>query len=552
MYSDDITPYVNSFCNNINTINGGLHLDTAKDCLCRILQMETKKALNATEQKKLDILYVDVLQGLNYAVNLETDMNVQFSAQVKSTLTNEQLIKPMRTILNTEIANYFNTNKSELDRLIKIIKLNAKARIEVNKVKTAIVNEKLNVFAEHKMKNFAPANNRGKNQYREIFLIEGDSAKGSAMLARDPDTQAVFAFRGVTLNAFKNTLADIMNNKANPEYRDLVKVLKCGIGETFNMDRLHYDKIIIMTDADIDGAGITSLICAFFVLYYPDLVKAGKVYKVLPPLYGTSDKKDKYILNKAHYSEKVLSNIKKAYKLKLPMSTHVSDSLNEDELKEFILDIKDYKDAIKYMNTRFKIESSLIERILSHIAFLQMKYFNQGSCTWHDMEKILLDVQNNSEFIQYIRDSFPELSINGLNIHGIVNGGYRTVTLSKSFFDNGREVLKTIRKYGPIVEVKEKKKDITSKCSILDFITLSESCYPDIVSRYKGLGEQDPKELKETTMNPLGRRLIQLTCSDYDRVLEQFKVLHSDEAKYAQLRKDMVNEYKIAKDDLDN
>lgn len=246
-YSNAVEPFTDSFCNFVNTIDNGDHLDGVKESICRYLAKATKDSLTEREKSKLDILWSDVQSGLNLVVNFQTNMEmIGFTGQTKQKIKSDEVLTLVKGMATDAIAKYFEENPADLKAIVSIVKLNAKARIEMNKVKSGIIKESTDIWKEHQMKNFIPANNRGK-QYKEIFIVEGDSAKGTTEAGRDPDTQAVFAIRGVSANSFKRDDKTILENV---EFRDLVKVLGCNFGPKFDISKLNYDKIIILTDAD--------------------------------------------------------------------------------------------------------------------------------------------------------------------------------------------------------------------------------------------------------------------------------------------------------------
>lgn len=247
-YSTILPEFNDSFCNLINTIDNGDHLDAVKEVLNRFLSSAAKKALTDREAAKYDITWADVQSGMNIAVNLDTDMqNLGFTGQTKQKIKSEQVYDLVKSMATRTVQKYFDEHKDVLDKLVKVIKLNAKARVEMNKIKSSVIKETTTFWDEHRMKNFVPCNNRGKSQHKELFLVEGKSAKGAAQLARDPDTQALFAFRGVSANAFKRDGTTILDNE---EFKNLTKVLGCNIGPKFDINKLKYDMIIIFTDAD--------------------------------------------------------------------------------------------------------------------------------------------------------------------------------------------------------------------------------------------------------------------------------------------------------------
>ena len=240
-----------SFCNFTKTDEGGVHVEAVEDVLCRFLQNATTDSMTDQQKEKYPVIRADVKAGLKMVVNLSTNAQVQFMGNAKNRIQNEDLKPVLKEIAKEQIEKYFSKESGKLASATKIIKQNAKARIDMQKAKVATVKNRISRFDELEIPNFIAANNTKAGQYREIFLIEGKkSAAGSMVDGRDHNTQAIFGFRGQTLNPYKTTFAKFMENE---EWKNYINVLHCGIGPTFNINKLFYDKIIISTDADIDG-----------------------------------------------------------------------------------------------------------------------------------------------------------------------------------------------------------------------------------------------------------------------------------------------------------
>jgi DNA gyrase subunit B len=239
-----------SFCNFTQTDDGGVHVESVEEVICRYFQQQTRDSLSEAQRAKTPILFQDVKAGLKLVVNLSTNAQVQFMGNAKNRIQNENLRPVLKDMTSKALTDFFANDQARLQAIIKVVKANAKARIELQKAKSVNVSKKVDTFAEYELANFIKCNNTG-NKYKELFLIEGrKSAAGSMVNGRDAATQAIFGFRGVTANAFKKSLPEIMENG---EWKQYVRVLHTGIGQSFDIRRLYYNKIIISTDADIDG-----------------------------------------------------------------------------------------------------------------------------------------------------------------------------------------------------------------------------------------------------------------------------------------------------------
>ena len=538
-YSNSIEPWIDSYCNYVNTTSGGVHLNAVKEAIWRFFMKKTNDTMSDKEKEKYKVLKVDIEEGLNLVVNIFTTMQMQFVGQTKTEISNDELFNPIKEIATEKLEKYFSDNKNKSTSIVKIIKANCKARIKASKIKTATVKETVNKFDKHKMKNYTPCNNDGK-AYKELHLCEGQSAAGSLVDGRDPDTQAFLAFRGVTANGFKRDESTILDNK---EWYEYVKLLRTQMGSKFDLSKLYFDKIIIETDSDIDGYGITSGIGAFHALYMPELVKAGKLYKAIAPLYHIDDKKHPFVRDKREYVSVYQDKIVKNYEVSLTGADGVIP-LKKNEFKDFIYDTQEYSDELIRLAKHFGVNKYLIERVA---AYLIMTYENP------DMDEIFSDSKKVIEFTEVIQKKFPEITVkSNHSIRGIVDGKFQSININNRFLKKVEDLSSVYRKYGYLLIVKEKGVTEAKEMSIGEFLDVTNKLKPRIITRYKGLGEANSQQLWDTTLNPDTRILIQLTMEDVERDLEIFEKLHGQTKKNLEDRKAMMSAYKIKREDLDN
>lgn len=474
----DAVTYYDTYCNYTNTIDGGIHQDAVERCFCNYLQNKTKATMTDNQKEKTPILWDDIRSGLCCVINLSTNAQVGFVGNAKTKIGSDTLTPYLNEIINSELDKFFSNNQSCLNEYIKIVKLNAKARVEANKVKSAVKKERVNSFTEHSMKNFIRCNNTGK-KFKELFLVEGNSASGSARNGCDPDTQAFFLFRGVVANSFKYSLSEIMQNR---ELHDLVTVMRCGIGPTFNPNKLYYDRINIFTDADIDGAYISSGMLAFFYKYYRPLIEAGKIYKVFSPLYALADKDHPYVANKAEMIELYHKKIVKNYKIRIKGEKKFMD---KHELYDFLMDTYDYREnLIRVAKDMGNVNKFLIESIIAHLVLLDVV---RGVDDYDDLKSVF----NNQKFIKTlmsnIQRKFKEIVIeDGTVVSGVVEGRYCSINVSNRFIRKNNGIIPVIDRYGYILEVEEKGKDI-KEMTIGEFLDDATKYSLKIKTRFKGL-----------------------------------------------------------------
>ena len=541
-----------SFCNFTQTDDGGVHLDSVEEVFCRYFQQQTKDSLSESQKSKMQILFQDVKAGLKLVVNLSTNAQVEFMGNAKNRIQNENLKPVLKDMTQELLTEYFANDSAKLQAIIKVIKANAKARIDLQKAKSVNVSKKIDNFADMELSNFIKCNNTG-NAYKELFLIEGrKSAAGSMVNGRDPNTQAIFGFRGVTANAFKKSLAEIMENG---EWKQYVRVLHTGIGGSFDIRRLYYDKIIISTDADIDGYGIGVGIAGFHVRYMPEIIETGHLYKVYPPLYRIADKDNPFVGSKVELAKLCMKKVVKVYSVR--MNTRNSDYMDKDSLWKYLYDTIDYLQNINELYDFYKINPGLIEIVIAALVIFggiskERLYLPDTNVNSYKLYDEKLSEQNFiRDFMGFIQKRYPEVKLENGVIKGVVNGGVIRLHLNQRFVTRVSDLVPVIQKYGYEIYVKEKGVE-ERKLTNMEFLDNTSKLTPKIISRFKGLGEADADQLWETTLNPENRSLVQLTFDDIERDIEIFNKLKSDKPVYQKQRKEMFEGYKIRRDDLDN
>ena len=288
-YNTGYNENILSFVNDINTKEGGTHLEGFKTALTRVMNAFLQN--NAKLQKKLDkeekLTGEDVRAGLTAVISCKVP-EPQFEGQTKTKLGNSEVRGIVDSLVNEQLTFFFEQNPRVIEQLLEKVVSEATARIAARKAKD-------NARRKTGMDSFGLpgklADCSSKNPEEcEVYIVEGDSAGGSAKQGRDPRIQAILPLWGKMLNVEKVRPEKVANNdKLNP----VIASLGAGFGKDFNIEKLRYHKIIIMADADVDGAHIATLLMTFFFRYMPQLVEAGHVYIAMPPLYRVEYKKDR-------------------------------------------------------------------------------------------------------------------------------------------------------------------------------------------------------------------------------------------------------------------
>lgn len=310
--------------------------------------------------------------------------------------------------------------------------------------------------------------------------------------------------------------------------RELVTILGTNIGPKFDISKLKYDKIIIMTDADIDGANITSLLCAFFLKFMPELVSAGKIYKAIPPLYKLEG--DVFVKDKRAYKELIEEKISKCVKIYTPDG----EKLTKEEVKALLVLNRTYFETLTKASDELSCEPIFLETIICN--------------------------DQNPNLEKKLREKYKEVTFDKENdlVTGVVEGKLQSIIINnKSYYkktDDIRTLIFDINKgfiKYRIVEIDKKYGDIErGLLSLGEFFKLCQKFNSslNIEIRYKGLGELPPADLWETTMNPNNRNLIQMTVQDMQRALEVFEMLHGNDDG----NKEMMKNFRIEREELDN
>ena len=554
-YVNESITFYDSYCNYTNTTEGGVHQATFEKCFCNYMQKKCRDSMTENQRNKTPVLWDDIREGLCCVINLSTNAQVGFAGNQKQKIVAETLISPLTEIINKGLEDFFDKNQSVLNDYMRIIKLNAKARVEAAKVKVATQKEKMNWTKEYEMKNYIKCTNKGK-QWKELFITEGDSAAGSARNGSDTKTQAFFLLRGVVANAFKQSLAELMDPKTgNREWRDLVTLLRCGIGKGFDIKKLYFNRINILTDQDIDGYYISSLILAFFYRYMPEIIEAGYLYKVFTPLYALNDKDKPFVTNKREMVEIYHKKLSKVYKVRFMGKKKYA---TKDEFQEFLTDTYDYSEnLVQRANDMGYVNKFLLEAILANMV---LGGVIDSSFAAMDAEKgsQKLDAAfGDQKFVKYlmtrVQKKFKEVTLNDKNrtISGIISGKRSSIKVTSRFIRRSVELLPIYEKYGYEIEVCEKDKDPVVM-TIGEFLDAGMKYYSKIIRRFKGLGEINGKDLFDTALDINHRVSIQYTLEDAKKELETFNMLNGPGKKDLERRKKMMSEFKIKRDDLDN
>ena len=275
-YTASFSEQINSYCNRINVTDGGTLVTGFKMALTRVMNQYARE-LGYLKNNEENYDGKDIRNGLVAIVSIKHP-DPQFESQTKNKLGNTDAKTAVDEVFSQEVQRYFDKNVEVLKSILENVRKSYKARTASDKARRSVLKELMNVDTKSKL----AACTSKKAEECEIYIVEGDSAGGTVKTARNRRTQAVLPLRGKILNVEKAPLEKILLNN---EIKSMIASFGCGIGDDFDIKKLRYDKIIILTDADVDGAHISTLLLTFFYRFMPELIYQGKVYRGLPPLY---------------------------------------------------------------------------------------------------------------------------------------------------------------------------------------------------------------------------------------------------------------------------
>jgi DNA gyrase subunit B len=285
-YNSGYQENIFGFVNTINTVEGGTHVFGFKTALTRVMNDYSKKK---GILKNGNFSGEDVREGLTAIIAIKIP-DPQFEGQTKTKLGNSEVRGWVDSIVTTALSEFFEENPSIAKKIISKAESAAKARMAAKKAKDLV--RRKNAFSLGGLPGKLADCSSKKSDNTELYIVEGESAGGSAKMARDKETQAILPLRGKILNVEKSNPVKSLSSE---EIANLITAIGTGVGEQFNIEKLRYNKIVIMSDADVDGEHIKTLLLTFFFRFMPKLIENGNIYVALPPLYRIRKGKDYYI-----------------------------------------------------------------------------------------------------------------------------------------------------------------------------------------------------------------------------------------------------------------
>lgn len=512
-YVKDYKERIESFVNNIKTVEGGTHVTGFRSGLSKAV-IRMAQGLKLAKELKKSFTGEDVREGLTAVVACKVP-NPQFEGQTKTKLGNQNVKQIVESITYDFLTSYFEKKRDVLKAIVEKAIEAALAREAAKKAKELV--RRKSPLEEGVLPGKLADCSETDPSKCEIFLVEGDSAGGSAKQARDRRYQAILPLRGKIINVEKARIDKVLSND---EIKAIVSALGCGIGEDLDLKKLRYHKIILMTDADVDGSHIRTLLLTFFYRFMPKLVEEGYVYIAEPPLYRVKKgKKEIYIKDDKEFEHFLLNEIREKGRL---VDAREKEFKGE-ELVRLLIDLKDYEDAYRAL-VKSKGEN-LVNFLLTHrVREEDLRNPARVKEITHLMEEELGDYRVDTKYNELEGAYDIILYDDKLGTKTIIDVNFLS---SLSY----REVLEGIHLHLPVqVFFENKKVEINSLGEIYDkFMDFARSGME--VQRYKGLGEMNPEQLWETTMNPKTRRLKKVKIEDAAEADRIFTILMGEQVE---------------------
>ena len=516
-YNDSYSEQLYSFVNNINTVDGGTHVAGFKSALTKICN---KRAQIMGLLKGNNLSSEDVREGLVAVINIKVP-EPQFEGQTKTKLGNSEVKGIVDSWTFAALDTYFEENPAILKKIIQKAELAQRAR-EAAKKARELTRRKTVLDSMVLPGKLSDCANEDPSE-SEMFIVEGDSAGGSAKQGRDRFAQAILPLRGKILNVEKARLDKMLNNE---EIKALISAVGAGIGTEFNVDKTRYHKIILMTDADVDGSHIRTLLLTFFFRYMTPVIENGYLYIAQPPLYKAKiGKHEEYLKDEKHFRNFLFNWAQKQLICKFG-----KEVLSEQDWNQFLADITRYENVLDHLCINFGLTNLQGHRLVLFLA-----------------KHSVTEETTNEELVKNLTSFFVNYSV---SVHqDEVTAEYpnpktwfkfqilnKSWDVSKDFFTS--EELPEVSKFfaplksaeeGWTLEVRDKNKTNSGKgvMHLLKGIHAASKPYLHL-QRYKGLGEMNAEDLWETSMDPKYRTLLQVSIEDALEADSWFSTLMGD------------------------
>jgi DNA gyrase subunit B len=528
-WNDSYQEAIYCFTNNIKNKDGGTHLTGFRAALTRTVNAYAQAA-GLLKDLKNGLGGDDISEGLTAIVSIK-HADPKFSNQPKDKLVSSEVKGIVERIVNEKLGRYLEEHPRESKQIIEKAVLAARARDAARKARE-MVQRKGALDSSSLPGKLADCQERDP-ALSELYIVEGDSAGGSAKQGRSRKDQAILPLRGKILNVEKARLEKMLSSQ---EIVTLITALGCGVEQEKDVSKIRYHRIIIMTDADVDGSHIRTLLLTFFYRHFREVVELGYLYIAQPPLYRVKKgKKELYLKNEGALEDYLLESAAENLKLRSASAKNGTDGVAGEELRRYARQAAKYKRLLQVMDR--KVDARIIDGIVKSLRL-----------TKEDLKDQMKVARAPASLQKYFDRFAPELSDTTFKVlnddeHGgyklfapVKGGGVRRSTTVDFELMNSPEFvdLQALSKeLGPLGEAPYVLEHGTEQVEFNRIEELGARVHEIgkkglAIQRYKGLGEMNPEQLWETTMDPARRTLLQVRIEDAYEADSLFSTLMGD------------------------
>ena len=525
-YNDGYAETLFSFANNINTIEGGTHLSGFKSGLTRAINQYAKNK-NLIKEGDIAISGEDVREGLTAVISVKIP-NPQFEGQTKTKLGNSEAEGLVASVTLDALSAYFEENPSVANKIIEKVVVASRAREAARKARE-LTRRKGALEGAGLPGKLADCSERDP-ALCEVYLVEGDSAGGSAKQARDRRFQAILPLKGKILNVEKARLDKILSND---EVRTIITALGTGISEEFDISKLRYHKVILLCDADVDGSHIRTLILTLLYRQMLQLIQGGYVYIGQPPLYKIKHgQREEYIQTESQMSTLLLDLGREGFKL---TNLKTKETYTDNQFKDILLilmEIENYAHFLDKKGVEFTKYIKFRHPKTKKLPIYKVKVDGKDHFIYNDNElsKLTGDakIEEKAEILELFETQEIEKIINKLAKLGLDIETYSSSEPTSAETTTKKTEKKPKFLYRLVGE--KERQEFSSLKEVLDFVK-NQAQKGMTIQRYKGLGEMNPQQLWETTMDPQKRTLLKVVLEDAVEAEKTFTILMGDQVE---------------------
>jgi len=516
-WNDSYSEIVQCFTNNIPQRDGGTHVTGLRMAMTRVINKYIEEN-ELAKKAKVDTTGDDMREGLTCVLSVKVP-DPKFSSQTKDKLVSSEVQPAVQEVVAQKLSEYLQENPIDAKIIVGKIIDAARAREAARKARE--LTRRKGVLDGMGLPGKLADCQEKDPALSELYLVEGDSAGGSAKQGRDRKFQAILPLKGKILNVEKARFEKLI---ASQEIATLITVLGTGIGkEEYNADKLRYHRIIIMTDADVDGSHIRTLLLTFFYRQMPELIERGHIYIAQPPLYKIKQGKEERYLKDDQ--EMKIFMLKSALKNAILFPSREAKPIQSDALETI---------AKQYLLAEAVIDrlSHFIAPEASHALLILPPLSLDNEDKAKNSAKLIEDACSGKIKVTLEKDVDSEIR---LRLEKLYHGNYSISYLDKQFLNGSdyaqirqaAEILSGLIKVGAYISREEQKRTVTSFKQAIEWL-LEEAKKGVNIQRYKGLGEMNPSQLWETTMDVANRILLRVQIEDAISADEIFTTLMGD------------------------